>query len=69
MRTKTKSKKMNEKMFRQMDKRNSIQNNNKNTRKHVKPYDLEKAAIIYLQLFTDTPLYNFSIKKMSYRTF
>ena len=65
MRTKTKSKKMNEKMFRQMDKRNSIQNNNKNTRKHVKPYDLEKAAIIYLQLFT----YTKDVEKIDYSSF
>lgn len=54
MRTKTKSRKLNEQRIRQMNTKNSIQNSNKNTRKHMKPYDLEKAAIIYLHLFMKT---------------
>lgn len=42
---------MNEQRIKEMNTKKSIQNSNKNTRKHMKPYDLEKAAIVYLHLF------------------
>ena len=42
---------MNEQRIKEMNTKKSIQKRNKNTRKHMKPYDLEKAAIVYLHLF------------------
>lgn len=65
LRTKTKSRKLNEQRIKQMNAKNSIQNSNKNTRKQMKPYDLEKAAIIYLHLFMDTK----DVEKIDYSTF
>ena len=63
MRTKTKSRKLKDQKIKQMNtqKQKCIQN----VRKKVKEYDLEKAAIIYLHLFTNTK----DVEKIDYSTF
>lgn len=65
LRTKTKTRKMNEQRIKQMNAKNSIQKSKKNIRKHAKPYDFEKAAIIYLHLFMKTK----DVGKIDYSTF
>lgn len=56
---------MNEQRIKQMNTQKSVQNSKKNTRKNAKPYDLEKAAIIYLHLFMKTK----DVNKIEYSTF
>ena len=51
LRTKTKTRKMNEQRIKEMNTKNSVQKSKKNVRKSAKAYDLEKAAIVYLHLF------------------
>lgn len=65
LRTKTKTRKMNEQRIKQMNAKNSIQKSKKNIRKHAKPYDFEKAAIIYLHLFMKTK----DVGKIDYSSF
>ena len=51
MRTKTKTRKMNEQRIKQLNMQKGNQKSKKNIRKSAKAYDLEKAAIVYLHLF------------------
>lgn len=64
MRTKTKSRKQNEKRRLEISKQtqNAVK---KSKRKHVKDYDLEKAAIVYLHLFRKVK----DVEKIDYSTF
>lgn len=65
LRAKTKTRKMNEQRIKQMNTQKSVQSSKKNVRKNAKPYDLEKAAIIYLHLFMKTK----DVNKIDYSTF
>ena len=47
MRTKTKTRKMNEQRIKQLNMQKGNQKSKKNIRKSAKAYDLEKAAIVY----------------------
>lgn len=51
LRTKTKTRKMNEQRIKQLNMQKGNQKSKKNIRKSAKAYDLEKAAIVYLHLF------------------